>query len=172
MWAFLLLLAIVPLTFFWSDSVLTIFPQLAPYLPAKTASAPGVQVSPEASAPLAEGINRWVETTSEQGYVAWTLSQDGRYRLAIGCQPKQPAALQVTQITGEPFADPLTVNYSYGTLPLKSGFYVGSELVGAVSQFKDIYLQRVDDEAVLAQFQVDSLVSGTVARSIQSNCAP
>lgn len=171
MWAFILILAIVPLVFFWSDSVLTMFPQLSPYLPAKTASAAGAQVSPDASAPLAEGINRWVETNSDQGYVAWTLSLDGHYRLAVGCQPKQPAALQVTQITGEPLAEPMSVNYNYGTLSLKSGFYVGSELVGAVSQFKDIYLQRADDESVVAQFQVESLLSGTVARSIQSNCA-
>lgn len=170
MWPFIFILAMVPLVFFWSDSVLTMFPQLAPYLPAKSASA-GAAVDPTASAPAVEGVNTWVESTTDQGFVAWTVSQDGSYRLIVGCQPQQAATLQVAALTGEPIEAPLSVNYSYGTLSLTSGFYTGNELLGAVSQFKDIYLQRTGEDPVLAQFHVDSLRSGAIARTLQSSCA-
>ena len=33
MWPFILILAIVPMIFFWSDSVRDMFPQLEKYLP-------------------------------------------------------------------------------------------------------------------------------------------
>jgi len=38
MWPFLLILAIVPMVFYWSDSVRALFPQLDPYLPDKASS--------------------------------------------------------------------------------------------------------------------------------------
>lgn len=171
MWPFIFVLAMVPLLFFWSDSVTTMFPQLAPYLPAKSAPAAGVTLGAgAASAPAVEGFSHWIETPNDQGYVAWTVSEDGKYRLAVGCHTGETATLQVTQLSGAPLSTPLTINYRYGTLPLETGYYVGNELLGAVAQFNDVYLQTAQGEG-LAKFKVEPVQSNAVAHVIQNTCA-
>lgn len=171
MWPFLFILAIVPLAYFWSDSVLELFPQLAPYLPAKTAkplaTRPGTHPG-AASAPTAEGVNQWVEVNTERGYVAWTLSPDGFYRLAVGCRPKERASLQVTRLDSKPLGDSLSVNYRFGSLALSSGMYDGSDIVGAVAQFNDVYVQAPTGK--VTSFTLDTVRSGLVGRALQANC--
>lgn len=172
MWPFLFILAIVPLIFFWSDSVLELFPQLAPYLPGKAGheqvTLPS-QTSPDGRL-YAQGVpGHWTEAPSPSGYVAWLLSADGQYRLAVGCRPNGAPAMQLTQLSGEPVQDKLTVNYQFGTLELNKGVYAGPELVGATAQFADVLLSTAQKE-VIAQFQSPAVESGVLARTLSQNC--
>lgn len=174
MWPFLFILILVPLIFFWSDSVRALFPSLSDWLPEESKTVVGVydpanpNALPEAAKmdPLA---NQWLISDTEKGYVAWTLSSDKKYRLAVGCYPGAPATLQVTLAQGGALQKMLTLNYQYGLLALDQGHYVGSELVGSVAQFSQVYLQSPSG-AVLAQFNVPGYVSGAVAREVQSAC--
>ena len=111
----------------------------------------------------------WMESQSEEGYVASALSMDLAYRLAVGCRANAEAVLQVTHITTAPIQDTLYLNYQYGHLPLPSGVYAGPELLGAVAQLETTYLQTQAGE-VLAQFQVDGATSGLIARALEQHC--
>lgn len=177
MWPFLLTLAIVPMVFFWSDDVTSLFPQLAQYLPGKTAAKPqaangtartqGVDGSIDALP--SNVISEWTETSNERGYVAWAQSADGNYRLVIGCHHQERARAQLMRADGQPVPATLTLNYRYGALPLAGGAYSGADLVGAVAQFKDVTLQTPGSAAV-ATITLDGVKSGLVARALQSNC--
>lgn len=173
MWPFLFILAIVPLIFFWSDSVRELFPQLASYLPDKTSKefvgADG-KVTPPTARQTEKELN-WVESDPDapEGYVAYALSLDYQYRLAVGCRPQGQAVLQVTHISGQTLEMPLVLNYQFGALELTSGAFLGADLVGAVAQFDDVYLQNTST-AVYAQFKLDPASSGLIARAVQSNC--
>lgn len=170
MWPFLFVLAIVPLAFYWSDSVTEVFPALAKYFPEKkSATEVGPNGEPIADAEqAATAKTKWIELQSEDGYVAYAMSPDGQYRIAVGCRNDEPAALQVTYITGATLPTTLSVNYTYGVLPLTSGAFAGGELVGAVSQFGDVYVQS--DERLITRFNLPKHESGLIARSLQSNC--
>src|SRR4051812_22467360 len=104
MWPILFILAIVPMIFFWSDSVRDLFPSLDKYLPAKSsttvvqAKTNKVNVPPELVAGAEPG--RWYISQTAEGYVAWTISADGQYRAAVGCHLGAPATLQVTHLSG------------------------------------------------------------------------
>lgn len=173
MWAFLLILALVPIIFFWSDAVEGLFPQLKGYFfdkdkPVATARAtPDAEVLPLAQAGGAPGA--WYSIQTEQGYAAWLISDDGAWRLAVGCRTGMPAALQVTHLTLATPADELTLNYRQGTLPLAGGVFAGPSLLGAVAQFQDVYLQQPSGE-VQAVFQANGSESGVVAHEINLQC--
>lgn len=173
MWPFLFILAIVPLIFFWSDSVRDLFPQLEEFLPQKAQKAPVEgeqhQLPPELLAGAEPG--RWYISQTDKGYVAWVMSADGQYRTAVGCHTGAPATLQVTHLSGATLPDRLHLNYQYGKLPLTNGYYAGADVVNGVAQFHDIYLQNEATE-VMAQFAVPAADSNAVARSVASACAP
>lgn len=172
MWLFLFVLALIPLLFYWSDSVVEVFPDLKPLFPEKS-SMEQVTVydgaSPEGN-PTAGVPNKWYESDTEEGYLAWTVSGNGAYRLAVGCHAQAPAALQVTPVSSSHIPEQLTLNYVYGSLNLQSGYYAGDELVGATAQFGQLHLQ--DPAAVvLADFKVPAHESNSIARSLQASCA-
>lgn len=173
MWIFLLVLALVPMCYYWSDSVVAVFPQLESVFPAKTAlNQPAganskVHLGPDGKP---EESGRWYSIKTDKGYLAWALSADGTYRLAAGCHKAGPASLQLTDMSGKGLGDGLHLNYEFGTLALGAGAYAGPDLVAAVAQFKTVYLQQ-SNRAVLAQFDVDAAESGSVARLLQSECA-
>lgn len=171
MWPFLLILAIVPMIFYWSDSVRALFPQLDPYLPDK-ASSVLAEPRPELAVPTAKNQAddiQWLEAQGDDGYVASALSLDRAYRVAVGCRTDAEAVLQVTHITGTALPDQLYLNYQYGHLQLEAGLYAGPELVGVVAQLEAVYLQNPAGE-VLAQFQVDAAKSGLIARALEQHC--
>ncbi len=173
MWPFIFILAIVPLVFFWSDSIGELFPQLEAYLPAKSSkdhvSGAGQGALPAELAGAVPG--RWYVSNTEKGYVAWAMSADGQYRLAVGCHPGAQAAVQLTHLSGETMpAEGLHLNYQFGLLPLTQGFYAGDRLVDSVAQFHDVYLQD-QARAVLAQFTLPGVESNSVARSVSGTCS-
>ena len=174
MWPFLFIIALVPLIFFWSDSVRELFPALSDWLPEKvsphaTPAANG-EVMPTSNA-LDTLANQWIISNTPQGFVAWTLSSDKQYRLAVGCYPGAAATVQVTHADGQELKRMLALNYQYGQLPLEEGKYLGPELVPSVAQFSDVYLQTPAG-AVVTQFKVHGYISGALAREVQSVCAP
>ena len=168
MWPFLFILALVPMFFYWSDSVSSVFPALASYFPEKKpvdVVAPGQ--APQATAKGSD--TSWFEST-EGGYVAWLRSLDENYRLAAGCREGGQAVLQVTEVaSGQALDVPLVLNFQYGALSLASGVYAGPELVGAIAQFQDIYLQSPTG-VVYAQFQATQSNSGAIARTLTQMC--
>jgi hypothetical protein len=173
MWPVLFILALVPLFFFWSDSVRDLFPQVEKFLPEKSAvgAVPGVtrpDLPPELLAGATPG--RWYLSETAKGYVAWVMSADGQYRVAVGCHAGAQATLQVTHASGKPMPDGLHVNYQYGKMPLTLGYYTGPDLVNGVAQFADVYLQN-DATEVLAQFTMPVADSNSVARSVGATCA-
>ena len=173
MWIFIILLAAVPLVFYWSDSAQALFPQLAQYLPQKGADKNNLTVDatphkgPDGQA---EEPGRWYTTRTDKGYVSWALSADGVYRIATGCRANAPASLQVTHNSGKALGPGLFLNYEYGTLELGAGAYAGPDLTGAVAQFQRAYLQTPQKE-VLAEFDFPASDSGLVARALQTDCA-
>ncbi|MFY2597358.1 hypothetical protein ACOTHJ_15660 [Achromobacter xylosoxidans] len=171
MWPFLLILAIIPMIFFWSDSVQELFPSLAQYLPDKDKKTEVVAMQPQATSAAQAGGDpgKWYVSKSEAGYVAWVISEDGLHRLAVGCYPDTPATLQVTHLSGNPLPDGLLLNYQFGTLPLTAGAYSGPELINAAAQLKDTYLQSRATE-VIAQFKMAGPESNSVARSLSEAC--
>lgn len=174
MWPIIFILALVPMIFFWSDSVRDLFPQLKEYLPEQSSSAPaGPGQNPDLPPELRAGAEpgRWYISETDQGYVAWVMSADGKYRTAVGCHTGAPATLQVTHQSGATMPDRLHLNYQYGKLPLTNGHYTGPDVINGVAQFHDIYLQT-DATEVMAQFAVPAAESNAVARSVESFCAP
>lgn len=176
MWIFLFILAMFPLAFYWSDAVVEVFPSLAHYFPDKNNQAGPGGVAPEGIAPIGPDGNpeepgRWYTAKTEKGFVAWARSHDGTYRIATGCHAAVPAALQVTHVSGNALSDGLHLNYQFGMLELGAGAYAGPDLIGAVAQFSELYLQTGKRE-VLAQFNVSAAESGQVARQLQAECAP
>lgn len=171
MWPFLLILAMIPLLFYWSDSVGTVFPALQKFLPEKNSPVAGVAGPSPTQSPEAYGLEpgQWYVSEGDTGYVAWTVSADGQYRLAVGCRPQAEASIQVTHTSGAELASDFNLNYGFGLLGLSESFYAGSDLVGAVAQFSDVYLQKPNRE-VLAHFQVPAADSGLVARALQQTC--
>lgn len=173
-WPIVFILALVPLIFFWSDSIRDMFPQMEEFLPEKSSKAmvPAGQ-KPDLPPELLEGAEpgRWYISQTDKGYVAWVMSADGQYRTAVGCHAGAPATLQVTHRSGATMPDRLHLNYQYGKLPLTNGYYAGADVVGGVAQFHDIYLQTEATE-VMAQFAVPAAESNSIARSVQSICAP
>lgn len=173
MWPFLLVLAIVPMIFFWSDSVREMFPQVSQYLPEKSAVQPADGAQTTLPPELADGAKpgQWYVSQTDKGYVAWVMSADGQYRIAVGCHKGAQATLQVTHLSGATMpAAGLHLNYQYGALPLTQGYYTGADVVNGVAQFKDVYLQD-QSTAVLAQFTVPTTDSNTVARAVANTCA-
>lgn len=173
MWPFLLILAIVPMIFFWSDSVRDVFPALKEYLPEQSSSALlSGKETPNLPPELAAGAEpgRWYVSQTEKGYVAWVMSADSQYRVSVGCHNNAPATLQVTHLTGATLPDGLHLNYQYGLMPLTTGYFTGETVINDVAQFQDVYLQNTATE-VLAQFTVPAADSNTVARAVQTVCA-
>jgi len=178
MWPFLLILALVPLIFYWSDSAKELFPSVSDKLLDSSESALIVQEGEDAQ--QGDGYenfgvpkDQWIISNTEEGYLAWTSSKDQQYRISVGCLPDAPAALQITRTngqTGSALKHKSILNFEYGALPLEQGLYAGSELVGSVAQFRNLYLQTPNG-AVLAQFSVPAYSSGTVARDISIYCA-
>lgn len=173
MWPFLFLLAIVPAIYYWSDSVREMFPALEEFLPSKDAAlTPSDSPANQLPATLQEGQlpGQWYVIEHDGQYLAWMMSDDGQYRVAVGCHKESPAALQVTHLGGATPPQELHLNYQYGALLLNKGGYYGPELVGSVAQFSDVYLQNSAKE-VLARFQAPAASSNLVARAIESTCA-
>jgi len=174
MWPFLFILAIVPLIFYWSDSAKELFPSLSDKLLDSSETALTIKVDQDAAPEESVGVfglpaDQWVVADSEEGYLAWFVSKDQQYRIAVGCHNGMPAALQVTRTQGQELKKQHHLNFEYGMLPLEKGLYAGSELVGSVAQFKNLYLQAPNG-AVLAQFAVSGADSGAIAREISMTC--
>lgn len=171
MWPFLFILALVPMIFFWSDSVRELLPQMASFLPEKNAPVAPPQAGQPGSPVDTVVPGKWYGSKSEEGYVAWMLSADGQYRVTVGCRTEKPATLQVSSLSTQPMAQNLQLHYSYGWLPLNQGYYSGSELINGVAQFKDVTLQDPAAYA-LARFTVPGTESNAVARALSEQCAP
>ena len=173
MWPFLLILVLVPLIFFWSDSVRALFPTLSDWLPgeAQTAQHPAQPGLNPINSPAHAGdaTQQWQISHTEEGFVAWIQSTDNRYRLAVGCHAQAYPAVQVTHVSGSPLSKNMILNFQYGMLPLSLGYYVGDEVVSSVAQFSNIYLQSPAG-AVVSQFTAPGAASGVVARDIRANC--
>jgi len=171
MWPFLLILALVPMIFMWSDSAHDLFPSLADLLPDREKKDAVIELQPaQMPTEMAGGVpSKWYVATTSAGYVAWVISNDGHYRLAVGCYSFSPATLQVTHLSGNPLPDGLTLNYQFGVLPLASGAYTGEELINATAQLKDAYLQNRSGE-VRAQFNMPGAESNAVARNLLEAC--
>lgn len=172
MWPFIFILAIVPMVFYWSDSVVTLFPQLAQYLPDKGDKGTGPQ-GQVATLEAAQGAGttapgKWIKSSSEAGYVAWVLSSDGQYRLAVGCRKAMPPTLQITHISGKPLPHQLVIDFQYGQVLVTAGAYTGPDLVNAAAQFGAMNLQTPDQPAqVITRFNPDRVDSGLTARELQ-----
>lgn len=174
MWPFLLILAIVPLIFFWSDNVREVFPALSDWLPE--------QVDDKVLLIETEGIHdfsassslnepgKWYISQSEEGLVAWTVSSKGAYRLTVGCEPEAQSVLSVSHESGRTLSDDLMLNYEYGHFPLAEGIFYGTELIGGVSQFNSVSLQRLSDGELIASFAVPALSSEEIARELRAHC--
>lgn len=171
MWPFLFILAIVPMIFFWSDAVRELWPQLSDFLPEKNGPVAQPQAGTLAAPDGSPVPGKWYGSQTAQGYVAWMLSNDGQYRLTVGCHTKQPATLQVSALSAQPLAQELHLNYQYGVLALEQGYYKGGELINGVAQFKEVTLQDVSAYA-LARFTARGTESNAVARSLAEQCAP
>lgn len=171
MWPILLILALVPMIFMLSDSVYDLFPGLGDLLPDRDAKQEIIETQPEHSPARNAGgqPGTWYVSDTEGGYVAWAISQDGTYRLAVGCYPDTPATIQATHLSGEQLPDGMALNYTYGVLPLTAGAYTGDELVAATAQLKDVYLQTESGE-VQAQFTIPGHESNAIARQIRDVC--
>lgn len=174
MWIFIFVLAMVPMIFYWSDSVVTVFPQLAQYLPEKKSNAPGVNAV-AAAAPIPAQLGAWSQVSTDKGYAAWLLSADGQHRLAVGCR-KAPPLLQVTQINGKALGRALVLDFQYGQVPLTTeGVHAGSDVIAAVAQFDEMTLRapatgQPTEQLIVARFTADRYASGQIARSLQLNC--
>jgi hypothetical protein len=181
MWPFLLILCIVPMCYIWSDKVVELFPALSKYLPAKEGKPHAVGGASGANSPdgastvdalggKAGQPSTWAEMTNERGYVAWARSSDGQYRIVVGCHPGEAAAIQLVDDSGQSTRAPLlTLNYRYGTLTLQNGYYKAADVIGAVAQFKDVYIKT--PSGVLTTFTLDGVRSGTIASALQASCA-
>lgn len=181
MWPFIFILAMVPMVYYWSDSVATVFPALAKYLPNKAEGAQGTGAATTATgAGNAFGTpNKWAQATPSEGYVAWLVSRDGQYRVAVGCQKASPAGLQLTHLSGKAVAAHLVLDFQYGQVSFAQGLYSGPDLLNAVSQFEALTLQVPPTDtqvaaklpgATLTQFTVDRRESGLVSRNLQQIC--
>lgn len=182
MWPFVFILAIIPMIYYWSDSVVQMFPSLAVFLPEKSDRAtPGAGHAPTESlnATTVSSV-RWVQNTSDAGYVAWILSKDEQYRVAVGCRKNAEPVMQLTHISGKPVEERLLFDGPFGQLPLLNGFYQGESLLDAVAQFSAVTLtmpssreaqRRRVAPAVVAKFSVAAQESGLVARALQQHCA-
>lgn len=174
MWLFLFILALVPLIFYWSDSVRELFPELESYLPAKESSQLIVDATPNKralsnSSDATNTVNEWVLVDNEQTFIAWALSYDGQYRLAVGCYKEGEPTIQITTENPVAAQKVAALNFEYGILPMVKGVYQGPELVGSVAQFSKVILQTHLGE-VLAEYELPGNISGFVAREIENNC--
>lgn len=176
MWPFLFILAAVPLIFYWSDSVSTVFPALAQYLPEKSAPAAGPRGGAQAPGTTATGTpgTLWIRSTTDAGYVAWLPSVDGQYRLAVGCRKAAPPSLQVTRVMGGDVPAQAILDFQYGKLPLNFGVYDGAGLLNAASQFGTVVLTlpaaAQQAPQPFARFEATRYDSGLMARGLQQNC--
>lgn len=177
LWSILLFLFVVPLIFFWSDSVRSVFPVLAPWLPDEAedhviivGEDEGVEdFSIEASL-ITPG--RWFISETEDGVVAWIVSSNKRFRLTAGCEANEPPVLQIAHDSGRTLSNDLVLNYEYGVFPLVEGTYIGNQLIGGVGQFENVFLQKLPSEDVVTTFTVPFGSSEEIARSLNSICAP
>lgn len=172
MWIFLFVLALVPMCFYWSDSIVELFPGLEGRFGTKKAGPAAhieqrVHLGPDGKP---EESGRWYTAQTDKGYLAWALAADGTYRMAVGCHRGASPSIQLTHTSGRGLGDGLYLNYDYGTLELGASAYAGADLIGAVAQFKTIYLQT-RNRAVLAQFDVKQAESNFIARTLLSECA-
>lgn len=172
MWIALFLLALIPLFFYWQDNVVEMFPQTEKFFPKKSEPISAELRPVDANGPdgKPEEPGRWYTSKTNQGFVAWTVAHDGKYRLAVGCRPGVEASLQVTATNRAPLQREMKLNYQYGLLDLGQGAFTSPELVGAVAQFSELYLQALN-KSVLAQFTVQAADSGALARTLQAECA-
>lgn len=175
MWIFLFLLASVPMVYYWSDNIVTMFPQVEGYLP--KSDKPAV-VPPSAKAALPNGPQPWQEVTSPTGYAARLLSTNGDYYLTTGCRYGEHPRLLVTSARGAPLGGGLTLDFKTGRIPLTLGGYAGPDLINAVAQFGELSLWYSQGQApaavttlVITTFSTDRLKSGKLARNLQQVCA-
>ncbi len=171
MWPFLFILAIVPLVFYWSDSVRAMFPTLADWLPNNSSVA---QISSRDAQRIAlqDKLARhrvtWHMTQTEKGFVAWAQSSDGAQRLVVGCVGSGAPALEVRE-GSKPLSSASLLDYRAGTLQLQSGAYAGPSLIGAVAQFRNVSVTQTGGGQA-ASYALDAVQSERVARALQTSC--
>lgn len=180
MWIFLLVLALIPLFFFWSDAAVDLVPHWASILPQNKDSTSKLKPGQIASnaADIARRAGKpipWTETQTEKGYAAFLLSPDDNYRLVAGCQVGQPPSLYFTQLNGEAVTVPLIVDFEYGQIQLTQGFYPGVDLVSSVSQMSQITIRLANGNTLkpgtlVTTFNAMALPSESVARALSQNC--
>jgi uncharacterized iron-regulated membrane protein len=183
MWIFLLLLAAVPMVYHWSDNIVDMFPSLQTYLPSKShtslahpagrnvlgATGAGALSASDVAAP-APVVSKWAERQTSAGYVAWSESTDGSYRIAAGCHVNEAPSLQFSAASGQSIPATLTLRYPYGSQTLQDGLYRGSDIISTVAQLKAVTVTS-DAGVVLASFNLDGVRSNLIARALQANCA-
>ena len=183
MWPALFIIALIPLFFAWSDSILEFFPQMKEYLPETTKKEPeGPALAPENNpddpAYVPPQTSQWTQQSTEQGYVAWAMSLDGSYRLTVGCAPQQAPSLLLQTIVEENGElrvssvqdEQALLNYNFGVLATPHG-QAQTGLIDAVAQFGKMSFQSSNGATTYARFQVDSYVSQTIARELTQQCA-
>lgn len=182
MWIFIFVLAMVPMAYYWSDSVTTMFPQLAQYLPDKGDKKTTDQAGKPPVANQALQPTKWAQANTDAGFAIWLMSADGQYRVAAGCRKNEPPTVRVSQLNGKPVPESLVLDFQYGRMPLTQGIFVGSatDLMNAVSQFGTVSLQLPQTAAqaqakqpgqAIAWFKVDTRESGLMARGLQQYCS-
>jgi hypothetical protein len=171
MWPFLFVLAIVPLIFYWSDSARALFPALADWLPDKesrlTVPIEAAHVA-QAQSAVSAAHKSWTISKGAHGTVAWADTPDGRYRLVVGCTPQASPVLELRE-SGKLVGGPHRLNFRHGLLPLTDGHHEGADLIGALAQFGEVYVQDTHG-AVLTRFSLDAPQSGRLARTIEADC--
>lgn len=182
MWVFLFVLAIVPMAYYWSDSLTTLFPQLSHYFPEKnTGDKSAAGGMPGQPSPAKLLPTKWAEAKTENGYAIWLMSSDGTYRIAAGCRENEPPAIYLSRLNGQGLPQSLILDFDYGRLPLTNGVFTGttSDLMNALSQFGTMALQlpQTAEQAqsgqpgnAIAWFKVDIRESGLMTRGLQQNC--
>lgn len=111
----------------------------------------------------------WYPAESEKGYAAYLLSQDGQYRLTVGCHFETPPTIHLTHISGSKVASELVIPLTEESeLTLTDGYLQGDDVISAVAQMTTIAV--MDGAQKVVDFKTDIVPSEGVARSLAQNC--
>jgi len=171
-WIFILVLCMVPLFFYFTDSLGELFPQWKDDLPGKSqhavvvASAPSINdgLSGESAVP-----GQWYQAEDEKGFAAWIYSDDMKFRISVGCARGAMPAIRVTELSGLTFPVKANLTFAEGDIPLSYGANQGNDLVGLVAVLDTVQLQNSQNQ-IAAQFTSKKSESGAIARNLSNSC--
>lgn len=176
MWILLILIALIPLFFFWTDAAVDLIPQWKEDLPLNKDSTQ-VQEAGGATLTEAQRITQdrkagkpipWLMGDSATGYVAYLISPDDQYRVAVGCDKDMPPSLQLTHISGTPVPSELSVETAIGPMAITGGFNQEESLIGMVSHLDNIVVTHNDQK--ITSFHTSIQASESVAQYLSQNC--